>query len=179
MFVSVARVTLQIPESGSLKAKRQVVRRVSDRVKARFNVAVAEVEDNEVWSRAVIALAVVSNERRHAVEQIDKICQFIDDLYVAPITHRETETLSFGDQLFADAADDDLAQLTIPRGDRPLAEAEGMPAWENRFDARPSAPAPRPSMKPRPSAKQPVSLENARAAARRLRNPRDWEKDEP
>ena len=59
MFVGVARLTLQIPDSGSLKSKRQVLRRVTDRVKARFNVAVAEVEDQDLWQRATLALAVV------------------------------------------------------------------------------------------------------------------------
>ena len=43
MFVGVARLTLQIPDSGSLKAKRQILRRVTDRLKARFNASVAEV----------------------------------------------------------------------------------------------------------------------------------------
>ncbi len=174
MFVCIARVTLQIPESGSLKAKRQVIRRVTDRVKARFNVAVAEVEDNETWNRAVVALAVVSNEKRHTTEQMDKILQFIDDMYVAPVAHREIETLGFGDQLFADAENDAINQLTIPKGDRPMAEAEGMPSWEERNEPRPSIPPPRASMKNK--TKPPVSLETARAAARRLRNPRDWEK---
>ena len=45
MFVCVARVTIDIPAAGSLKGKRQVLRRVTDRVKAKFNVAVAEVEE--------------------------------------------------------------------------------------------------------------------------------------
>jgi uncharacterized protein YlxP (DUF503 family) len=77
MFVCVSRVTLDIPAAGSLKAKRQVLRRVTDRVKAKFNVAVAEVEDNDVLNRAVIAMSVVGNERAHVNEQMDKILQFI------------------------------------------------------------------------------------------------------
>ena len=66
MFVCVARVTLDIPAASSLKAKRQVVRRVTDRVKAKFNVAVAEVEDNEIWNRAVVAL-VGDDASLHAI----------------------------------------------------------------------------------------------------------------
>ena len=48
MFVGVARLTLQISDSGSLKSKRQVLRRITDRLKARFNVSVAEVEDQDL-----------------------------------------------------------------------------------------------------------------------------------
>ena len=58
MFVCVSHASpSRFPESGSLKAKRQVLRRVTDRVKARFNVAVAEVEDNDLWQKASIALS--------------------------------------------------------------------------------------------------------------------------
>src|SRR5688572_16916659 len=117
MFVCVARVTLEIPASGSLKAKRQVLRRVTDRVKAKFNVSVAEVEDNDVWQRAILALAVVGNDRRHVNEQMDKILHFIDEMYVAPILSRELEILSFNDQLFQTQlglGEDEELKLEIP-----------------------------------------------------------------
>ena len=178
MFVCVARVTLELPASGSLKAKRQVLRRITDRVKAKFNVAVAEVDDNDLWQKAVVALAVVGNERRHVNEQMDKILQFIEDMYVAPVASRELEILGFGDQLFAGSSAESVTALTIPRGERSLAEAEGLGAWEDRHLAvtAPSAPV-------RPSAPQggrkrptPVDLADARARARSLRNRRDWEK---
>src|SRR4051812_18243734 len=125
MFVGVARVTLQIPESGSLKAKRQILRRVTDRVKARFNVSVAEVDDHDLWQKATIALCVVSNDQRHVDEQLQKILHFIEDMYVAPITERETEILSFGAQLFGPRSfgggevatvHDGEDALTIPKG---------------------------------------------------------------
>ena len=48
MFVSIARVTLDIPGASSLKAKRQVIRRIADKVKAKFNLAVAEIDDADV-----------------------------------------------------------------------------------------------------------------------------------
>ena len=135
MFVGVARLTLQIPDSGSLKSKRQVLRRVTDRVKARFNVSVAEVEDQDLWQRATIALAVVSEDRRHVDEQIQKILHFVEEMYVAPLVSREVEILSFGDQLFGNGgAPDDGSTLELPfaREDRSLAEAEGMAEWERR-----------------------------------------------
>lgn len=184
MFVCVARLTLEIPASGSLKAKRQILRRVTDRVKARFNVSVAEVEDNELWQRATIALAVVGNDRRFVNEQMDKIIHFVDEMYVAPLISRETEILAFGDQLFAEGTAQ--SPLSIPSGQRSLAEAEGMGNWEQRHAAsRPSAPHPshpapgktaRAGKEPKAKPRGKLSLEEARARARSLRNPRDWEK---
>jgi uncharacterized protein YlxP (DUF503 family) len=185
MFVCVARLTLDIPAAGSLKARRQVLRRVTDRVKAKFNVAVAEVDDEGLHNRAVVALAVVSNDRRHANEMMDKIVHFIDDMYVAPIASRELELLSFGEDLFTGPSDLG-GGLMIPRGERSLAEAEGLGDWEDRHRAQPAPSAPRPSTppngngkKPRPQPSAPrMSLEEARAVARSLRNRRDWEKKE-
>lgn len=200
MFVCVARLTLQIPESGSLKAKRQVLRRVTERVKARFNVAVAEVDDQDLWQKATLALAVVGNERRHVDEQMEKIIHFVEEMYVAPLISRQTEIMAFGDTLYtpgrplpAERDEDeseefdeegggedgeeagpeaDLEELIagMGRGDRSMAEAEGMADWERRHGEREGG---RPA---RAADKGPVDLDEARARARSLRNPRDWEK---
>jgi hypothetical protein len=177
MFVCVSRVTLDIPAAGSLKAKRQVLRRVTDRVKAKFNVAVAEVEDNDVLNRAVVAMSVVGNERGHVNEMMDKIFQYIDDMYVAPVSSREFEILSFGEDLFQGPAPGDLL-LTIPRGERSLAEAEGLGAWEDRHVRQSPPPSPSaPSRKGGKKKEKEVNLTDARAVARSLRNRREWEKE--
>lgn len=200
MFVGVARLTLQIPDSGSLKSKRQVLRRVTDRVKARFNVAVAEVEDQDLWQKASLALSVVGNDRRHVDEQLEKVIHFIEEMYVAPLMARETEVFAFGDQLFAagstagaraDGAldDEDDAPLSpeaaaaqseaaiarFLRGERAsLAEAEGLGEWERRHDGdNDGDPG---TGRPSPSGGGRMTLDEARVRARSLRNPRDWEK---
>jgi hypothetical protein len=194
MFVCVARLTLQIPESGSLKAKRQVLRRVTERVKARFNVAVAEVDDQDLWQKASIALAVVGNERRHVDEQMEKIIHFVEEMYVAPLMSREKEILALGDKLFQhelapsqprDGQDGDDGEETeeegeglspdeliasLNRAERSMAEAEGMGDWERRHEGREGA------SKPARSNGGPMTLDEARTRARTLRNPRDWEK---
>jgi uncharacterized protein len=169
MFTCVSRLTLAIPESGSLKAKRQILRRITDRLKARFNVAVAEVEDNDLWQKATLALAVVGNDRRHVNEQMDKIIHSVEEMYVAPLISREIEILSFGDQLFAEPGRQD--ELPFASGQRSLAEAEGMGIWEERHDRKSGSKGEQHSRK---GAK--LSLDEARARARGLRNPRDWEK---
>ena len=204
MFVGVARLTLQIPDSGSLKSKRQVLRRVTDRVKARFNVAVAEVDDQDLWQKAALALAVVGNDRRHVDEQLEKIIHYVEEMYVAPLMARETEIFGFGDQLFAsgaatrspgqarppvEAGDEDSEEVSpedaaaqseaaiarFLRGERAsLAEAEGLGDWERRHEGDNDG---GPGMgRPSPSGGGRMTLDEARARARSLRNPRDWEK---
>lgn len=206
MFVCVSRLTLQIPDSGSLKAKRQVLRRVTDRVKARFNVSIAEVDDNDLWQRAVLAIAVVGNDRRHVDEQMAKVIHFVEEMYVAPLVARQTEIIAFGENLFAaerpgdvgegaagghkkEAAaefegedEEDVGDLSTEdliakftqgaSGQRSLAEAEGLGDWERRHGGRSSTETGRPA----PAGGGSLTLDEARARARSLRNPRDWEK---
>ncbi len=54
MFVGVLRLTLHLPEPGSLKSKRHLLRSAIDRVKARFNVSISEVGANDLWQKSVV-----------------------------------------------------------------------------------------------------------------------------
>lgn len=101
MFVAVARIAIALPEARSLKGKRQVVHRIVERVRAQFNASIAEVEDNDVWQRAIIGIAVVGNEQGFVQSCIDKILGFIEALYVAPIVSRAVEVVPLGSSLFA------------------------------------------------------------------------------
>jgi uncharacterized protein YlxP (DUF503 family) len=77
MTVGVCRLTLRLPENGSLKGKRQVVRSLTTRLRNKFNVAAAEVEDNDRWQIATIGVTCVSNDARHAREMLDRLVAFV------------------------------------------------------------------------------------------------------
>ncbi|MGB2696042.1 MAG: DUF503 domain-containing protein [Dehalococcoidia bacterium] len=77
MTVGVCRVVLRLPENGSLKGKRQVLRSLTTRVRNKFNVAVAEVDDNDRWQIATLGITCVSNDSRHAHEQLERVVAFI------------------------------------------------------------------------------------------------------
>lgn len=85
MFVGVCRVELSIDDNMSLKGKRSVLRRVIDRTRHRFHVAIAEVEDMDILDRAVIGIAVVGNEHAFVNRRLDKVLDFIDSIGEAPI----------------------------------------------------------------------------------------------
>jgi len=97
MTVGIARITLFIPESHSLKEKRMVLRRVKDRVRNKFNVAIAEVEENDVWQRAVLGLALLGNDRRFVESALDEVVRFVRDL--AETTNVERELMTFSQPL--------------------------------------------------------------------------------
>jgi hypothetical protein len=93
VVVGVCRVTLAIPETASLKGKRSVVKRVIHRVRSEFNVAMAEVEDQDFTESAVLGFAVVANDHRFVNSVMDKVVKFIQELYLAEIEDYTHEIL--------------------------------------------------------------------------------------
>ena len=63
MPVGVLTLEIQIPYAHSLKEKRAVVLKIRDRLRARFNVAVAELDDQEAWQRATLGVVSISNSQ--------------------------------------------------------------------------------------------------------------------
>jgi uncharacterized protein YlxP (DUF503 family) len=76
--VGIAKVVLHLPDSGSLKAKRQVVHGLLRRVRAQFQVSAAEVGELDLWQRAELAIATVSSDGRHAEEVLAAVLTYIE-----------------------------------------------------------------------------------------------------
>ena len=95
MVVGVLRLTLYIHGAASLKDKRQVLRKVIDRLRARFNVSVAEVGDNDIWQRAVVGITAVSNDHSFVNEVLDKCTR--DAGNIAEIVNREMEIETYSE----------------------------------------------------------------------------------
>ena len=78
MHVGICKLTLHLPEASSLKEKRQVARSLSDRIRNRFNVAVAEVEDTDRRQRLTLGVSCVSNDRGHADSILSSVLDFVE-----------------------------------------------------------------------------------------------------
>jgi uncharacterized protein YlxP (DUF503 family) len=81
MFVGILRLTLHLPEPGSLKSKRHLLRSAIDRVKAKFNVSIAEVADNDLWQRSVVGVSAVGNDHAFVNETLDKVADFVASMH--------------------------------------------------------------------------------------------------
>ena len=77
MNVGICKVKLRLPDNLSLKGKRQVVKSVTARLKNKFNVSVAEVEDNDLWQLATLGICFVSNDKRFTNEVLSKAVEFV------------------------------------------------------------------------------------------------------
>ena len=79
MHVGVCRLMLYLPNTQSLKGKRQVARSITAKIRNQFNVAVAEVEDNDLWQRLTLGVCCVSNDSGHANEVLSKVVAFVEE----------------------------------------------------------------------------------------------------
>ncbi len=93
MVVGVCRIVLALPGVDSLKGKRSIVRRIVDRVRHKFNAAIAEVAEMDAHRRAVLGFAVVSNDSRHANSMVDTIVAYVSGATEALVIDRSMELL--------------------------------------------------------------------------------------
>ncbi len=123
MFVGVLRLTLYLPDPGSLKSKRHLLRSAIDRVKARFNVSVAEVAENDLWQKSVVGVAAVGNDHAFVNETLDKVAEFVAGMHGGQlqIVDRALEIQSYQDHLGAGAG------RTLAEAEQDDWEAEGGP----------------------------------------------------
>ena len=77
MFVGVCQIEIMLPGSASLKDKRFVLSSVKTKIQNKFNVSIAEVAHNELWQRALLGLALVTNEHKMVDQVFTKILDLL------------------------------------------------------------------------------------------------------
>jgi len=77
MNLGVCKVKLRLPENQSLKGKRQVLKSIIARVRNNYNVAIAEVDDQDLWQSAILGIACISNDTRQTNQVLSKVVNFI------------------------------------------------------------------------------------------------------
>lgn len=93
MTIGVLQLSFLIHGARSLKEKRRVLTSLKAHLRNRFNCAVAETNYNDVWQRAELTVCVVSNESRHANEQLDEIARMAGLQREAELVNYEIELL--------------------------------------------------------------------------------------
>jgi hypothetical protein len=78
MLVALARLDLRIPGCRSLKHKRATLKPLKHQIRTRFEVAVAEVEHQDLWQRATIAVAAVGSEQHHLRRVLHEVQRFVE-----------------------------------------------------------------------------------------------------
>jgi len=94
MVVGILKVSMIIPGNSSLKGKRKVVKSLLGRLTSKFNLAAAEVDDNDLWQRAGVVLALVGNDRRFVNSAMDKVLDFVERTADAEIVDSQSEIIN-------------------------------------------------------------------------------------
>lgn len=88
-------MALALPGLHSLKEKRSVVRRLLDRIRSRFHVSAAEVDEQDVHTRAVLGFCTVGADGRKIAAALQRVIEFIDESGHAQIVSVETEVVNY------------------------------------------------------------------------------------
>jgi uncharacterized protein YlxP (DUF503 family) len=107
MVVGAAQVELHVHASHSLKEKRGAVRSIVRRVRNEFNVAVAEVEGQDTWQRAVLGLAAVGHDGVSVRAILERVVEFIEGLHLAEVADHSVAIVARGVEPDADGDGDD------------------------------------------------------------------------
>lgn len=91
MIVGILTVEFFLPDSGSLKDKRQVVKSLKDRVNRRFNVSIAEVGDQDLWQKAVLGIACVGTDTSFVSQVLDKVVDTIRGVPLVQVVDYRTD----------------------------------------------------------------------------------------
>jgi uncharacterized protein YlxP (DUF503 family) len=80
MPVGLLTLELHIPDAQSLKDKRQVLRSLKDKLRREFNVAVAELDHQDVWQRSVVGVVTLGNEEKYVQQSLQQVLHAADGI---------------------------------------------------------------------------------------------------
>lgn len=94
MVVGVLHLDIRIHDCQSLKAKRGRMRQIVSKVRNTFEVAVAEVGDQDLWQRAQLGIATIGNDRAIINQRLDHVINFVERLGTAEIVDHNIELIN-------------------------------------------------------------------------------------
>jgi uncharacterized protein YlxP (DUF503 family) len=95
MVVGVAKLSLRLPGNKSLKGKRKVIKSLCERLRQRFNLAVAETDAQDLWQTGELGLVAIGNQAGYIDSKLDKAINFVEDMQVAEIVDIQRELIHF------------------------------------------------------------------------------------
>ena len=84
-----------MPGNKSLKGKRKVIKSIAERLRQRFNLAVAETDAQDLWQTGELGLVAVGNQTGYIDSKLDKAINFVENMQVAEIVGIQRELIHF------------------------------------------------------------------------------------
>jgi uncharacterized protein YlxP (DUF503 family) len=99
MVVGLSRLVIFLPETHSLKEKRQAITRIVERTKGRFNISIMEIDQTNLWQKATIGFAVIGVKQDHVSSTIENVSRYIESMYIGKVIGSRTEIMVIGDEI--------------------------------------------------------------------------------
>lgn len=99
MIVGISTIEIFFPENQSLKDKRQLLRKIVEKTRARFSISIMEIDQNNLWQRAKIGFSVIGVKQDHVNKMIDNVHEYIESLYIGSIIDTKTEIIVMGNEI--------------------------------------------------------------------------------
>jgi len=93
MPIGFLTLEIYLPDARSLKDKRQVLRSLKDRLRGRFNVAIAELDHEELWQRAIVGVVSISASRKHLRQSLQAVLEESERLLGRDLVGYDTELI--------------------------------------------------------------------------------------
>jgi len=93
MAIGLLTLDIYVPDSHSLKEKRQVLRSLKDRLRGRFNVAVAELDHHDNWQRAQVGVVSISNNAAHLEQSLRTVLSDAEELLGRDLAGHDLEIM--------------------------------------------------------------------------------------
>jgi len=93
MVIGVLTVEIFIGEAESLKDKRRILKSLLEKLKKRFNIAAAEVGEQNIWQRSTVGITCVSNDSAHLHQIMAAVIRFIENQRNLQVIDYNTEVL--------------------------------------------------------------------------------------
>ena len=93
MAIGLLTLEIHIPDARSLKDKRQVLRSLKDRLRGRFNVAVAEMDHQESWQRAQVGIVSLSNDAAHLEQSLRAVLNEAEEILGRDLAGHDLELI--------------------------------------------------------------------------------------
>jgi uncharacterized protein YlxP (DUF503 family) len=99
MVVGVSRIEIFFPEAHSLKDTRQMIKKIVEKTRAKFNVSMVEIADSNLWQKGRIGFAVMGVNKDHVHVAIENVQQYMESLYIGEIIGNWTEVIVMGNEI--------------------------------------------------------------------------------
>lgn len=93
MIVGILTVELRMPGNSSLKEKRMVIKSLKDKIRDRFNVSIAEIDDHDKWQVATFGIAYIGTDKVHVDAALSKVVDFVKEYRQVDLINYNTELL--------------------------------------------------------------------------------------